>query len=117
MSFKAMVESDLKNVFLNSDEFAELHDVVYDGVTYKDISIALSGIKEKDRRQLVSDHLSGLHLATDVMYCAKADLNGIVPEKDTRIKINDEDYMREFYVSMSSCAMGMIRLELEAIDE
>ena len=51
--FKNMVQADIKNVFLNDSEFAELHTVIYDGVTYKDIPIVMSGIKEKDRQQLV----------------------------------------------------------------
>lgn len=45
--FKNMVQADIKNVFLNDSEFAELHTVIYDGVTYKDIPIVMSGIKKK----------------------------------------------------------------------
>ncbi len=115
--FKEMVDADNKNVFLNASEFAELHTVIYDGKTYEDIPIVLSGLKEKDRRQLVSDHVQGLYLVSSVMHCAVSDLGGVVPEKGTRIKINDGDFFREFYVASSVCEVGMLRVELEAIDE
>jgi hypothetical protein len=116
-SFKDMVEADNKNVFINASEFAELHTIIYDGTTYEDIPIVLSGIKEKDRRQLVADHIQGLYLVTTVIHCAASDLGGVVPEKGMKIKINDGDFFREFYVATSVVDLGMIRLELEAIDE
>jgi len=115
--FKDMVEADIKRVFTNPSEFAELHTIIYDGVTYENIPVVLSGIKEKDRRQLVSDHVQGLFLVTAVFHCAASDLGGIVPEKGTKIKISDGDFFREFYIGNSVNEMGMIRLELEAIDE
>lgn len=116
-SFKDMVQADIKNVFLNTSEFAEPHTIIYDGKTYENVPIVMTGIKEKDRRQLVRDHVQGLFLVTSVMHCAASDLGGVVPEKGRRIKINDGDFFREFYVGSSVNEMGMIRVELEAIDE
>lgn len=115
--FKDMVEADNKNVFVNASEFADTHTVIYDGVTYEDIPLVLSGIKEKDRRQLMADHIQGLYLVSSVMHCAASDLGGVVPEKGAKIKISDDDFLREFYVATSVIDLGMIRLELEAIDE
>jgi hypothetical protein len=116
-SFKDMVEADNKNVFINADEFAEQYTVIYDGETYENIPILLSGLKEKDRRQLVSDHVQGLFLVTTVMHCAASDLGGVVPEKGMRIKIDVNGFIREFTVASSVNEMGMLRVELEAIDE
>lgn len=126
--FKDMVAADNQNVFLNAAEFAEPRTVIYDGVTYdgeehKGIPVVLSGLKEKDRRQLVtsSDHAQGLYLVSTVLHCAVADLGGKQPEKGQRIKINDEEggggFFREFHVASSVCELGMLRVELEAIDE
>ncbi|MEN6437025.1 MAG: hypothetical protein ABFD97_00410 [Syntrophobacter sp.] len=117
MSFKDMIAADNKKVFINTTEFADTHIVIYDGVTYEDIPLVLSGLKEQDRRQLVSDHIQGLYLVSSVMHCAASDLGGVVPEKGTRIKINDGDFFREFYVASSVNEFGMLRVELEAIDE
>lgn len=121
MNFKDMVAADNRNVFLNSAEFAEIRTIIYDGITYEDIPIVLSGLKEKDRRQLMSDHVQGLYLVHAVLHCAQSDLGGNQPEKGTRIKINDQEggggFFREFYVASSVCEVGMLRVELEAIDE
>lgn len=119
--FRDMVASDIHGVFLELDEFAERRTIQYDGAAYQDIPIVLSGLKEKDRRQLVSDHVQGLYLVSSVLHCAISDLGGKQPEKGQRIKINDEEggggFFREFYVASSVCEMGMLRVELEAIDE
>ncbi len=115
--FKDMVQADIKNVFLNNDEFAEPHTVVYDGITYEDVAVVLTQVKEKDRQQLVWDHAQGLYLVTAVAHIAAADLGGIVPEKGAKIKISDGDFLMEYFVAASGNEMGMVRLELEAIDE
>lgn len=119
--FKDMVARDTQAVFLNLDEFAEKRTIKYDGATYEDILIVLAGLKEQDRRQLVSDHAQGLYLVSSVLHCAIDDLGGNQPEKGQRIKINDEEggggFFREFYIASSVCEMGMLRVELEAIDE
>ncbi len=119
--FKNMIAHDNRTVFLSDNEFAEQRTVIYDGVAYRDIPIVLSGLKEKDRRQLMSDHVQGLYLVSSVLHCALEDLGGKQPEKGQRIKINDkeggEGFFREFYVAASTCEMGMLRVELEAIDE
>lgn len=119
--FKDMVARDTQAVFLNLDEFAEKRTIKYDGATYEDIPIVLVGLKEQDRRQLVSDHAQGLYLVSSVLHCAIDDLGGNQPEEGQRIKINDEEggggFFREFYIASSVCEMGMLRVELEAIDE
>jgi hypothetical protein len=126
MSFKDMVAADIRKVFLNTDEFAELRTVRYDGMDYdgpehRGIPIVLTGLKEQDRRQLVTDHAQGLYLVASVLHCALDDLGGKQPEKGQRISINDEEggggFFREFYVASSVCEMGMLRVELEAVDE
>lgn len=119
--FKDMVAADNQSVFLNLGEFAEKRTIKYDGEVYEDIPIVLTGMKEKDRRQLMRDHAQGLYLVSSVLHCAMSDLGGRQPEKGTRIKINDREggggFFREFYVAASVCEIGMLRVELEAIDE
>lgn len=119
--FKDMVAADNQSVFLNLGEFAEKRTIKYDGEVYEDIPIVLTGMKEKDRKQLMRDHAQGLYLVSSVLHCAMSDLGGKQPEKGTRIKINDREggggFFREFYVAASVCEIGMLRVELEAIDE
>lgn len=119
--FKDMVAADIHDVFLNLEEFGEKRTVKYDGETYMDIPIVLSGLKEQKRRQMMRDHAQGLYQVTSVLHCSIDDLGGVQPERGTRIKINDEEggggFFREFYVAQSDCELGMLRVELEAIDE
>ena len=121
MSFRDMVASDNANVFMNTKEFADLRTVIYNGETYEDIPIVLTGLKEKDRSQTVNDHAQGLYLVSAVMHCQIEDLGGNQPEKGQRIQINDTEhgggYFRPYYVAQSDCELGMLRVELEAIDE
>ena len=122
-AFKDMVAADNLAVFLNDGEFADRRTVRYDGAVYADIPIVLSGIKQSDRPVMASsgDHSHGLYLASAVLHCALSDLGGNQPEKGMRIQINDEEggggFYREYYVAASDCEMGMLRVELEAIDE
>lgn len=119
--FKDMVADDVHAVFLNLDEFAEKRTIRYDGEEYANIPIVLSGAKEQARKQLQDDHVQGLYLVTTVLHCAVDDLGGNQPEKGMRVWINDQEggggFFREFRVVTSVCEMGMLRVELEEIDE
>lgn len=119
--FKDMVAADIHNVFLRSDDFAELRTVKYDGEIYEDIPIVLSGPKEEDRYQLHhEDHIQGLFQVSKVLRCARSDLGGNMPEKGCAIQINTREggeYFKKYHVASSICELGMLRVELEAIDE
>jgi len=117
MSFHDMVEADNANVFLDPDFFGEEHTVVYDGVTYTGVNCVISQLKEQDRTTKMRDHAQGLYLVTAIFHCRIADLGGILPEKGGRIRISEGRFLRDYYVSQAGCDMGMVRLELEAIDE
>lgn len=120
MSFKDMVASDIKGVFLNLDEFAETRTVIYDDIEYANIPIVLTGLKEQDRSASSSDHAVGLYRVTSVMHCDLKDIGGVQPEQGKVIKISDDEdpsFYHRFYVATSTVEMGMVRLELEAIDE
>ncbi len=60
-------------------------------------------------------------MVTGVLRCAIDALNGNQPEKGQTIKINDKEggggFFTEFTVASSVCNMGMLTVELEAIDE
>lgn len=127
MDFKAMVERDNKAVFLHSGEFAELHVVKYDGVTYdgedgEGIPVVLTKVKEKERPAPSSDHMQGVYLVTATVHIAQTDLRGAFPEQDQDILISDGEalgkpFFRRYKIVTSDNAMGMIILELEAYDE
>lgn len=118
MSFKDMVAADIKAVFLNLDEFGEPRTIIYDGETYRGIPVVLTGRKEAERTQLADDHAQGIYQASHVLFCSLDDLDGNQPEQGTRLRISDEDgFLRTYYVAASDCEMGMVRAELEVLDE
>lgn len=119
--FQETVARDVHGVFLNVEEFAQIRTIRYDGQEYQDIPIVLSDRTEEARRQLQSDHVQGLYRVSAVLYCARSDLGGNQPEQGARLSVNDREggggYFRSFYVAASGCEMGMLRVELEAMDE
>jgi hypothetical protein len=118
MSFKDMVASDLRNIFLNTEEFANVRTIIYDGMMYGDIPIVLTSMKEQDRKQTVNDHAEGLYIVTEILHCARADLDGVLPEQGMTIQISDADgYFDKFTVAQAGDEDGMLRIELEAFDE
>lgn len=120
MSFKDMVMADIHKTFLNDTEFGEKRTIVYDDATYTDVPVVITGVKERDLRVLVSDHVQGLYLVSCVLRCALDDVGGILPEKGMRIKVNKAEgskFFQEYRIGKSFLEMGMLRLELEAVDE
>ncbi len=118
MSFREMVAAENLNVFSNTDEFADLHTIVYDGETYEGVPCTISKLRAKDRVIPSKDHAQGLYLVTAVCHFPLESLDSNIPEKGSKIGITDEtDFMRYYYVAQSGCDMGMVRLELEAYDE
>lgn len=115
--FHDMVAADLATVFFNQNEFAELHTIVYDGVTHKDVPCILTKTKETERTVSMRDHAEGLHLVTAVLHCPVSAL-GTTPEKGQRIRISDSTgFLYSYYVIQSECTIGKVRAELEAYDE
>ena len=54
------------------------------------------------------------------MHCALDDLGGNQPEKGCRIRINEREggsFFHDYCVASSICEMGMLRVELEDVDE
>ena len=56
-------------------------------------------------------------MVSRVLHCDIAALGGKQPEKDCKLGIDEDGFVRNYYVASSVCEMGMLRVELEAIDE
>ncbi len=122
MSFKEMAEADIKNIFLNSSEFASIKTVRYDGATYPDIPVLLTQTKEMERQAPSSDNAQGIHLVSAVAHISSADMDGVLPEQKQFIYIEDgsalgQVFFKRYKIITSDIEMGMIVLELEAYDE
>ncbi len=120
MSMRDAFANDIKGVFLNLDEFAERRTIIYDDETYTDVPVVLTGLKEQERSGSTSNRAEGLYRVTSVLHCDITDIGGIQPEQGKAIKISDVDdplYFKRFFIATSTCELGMIRLELEVVDE
>ncbi len=118
--FKEMLAADNKWVFLNTADFAELRTIIYNGRRYEDISVVLSGLKEEARQQKADDHAQGLFMVKTLLQCSLNDLQEQQPQRGERLQINSCEggsFFREFYVCESVCEFGMLRLELEDLNE
>ena len=123
--FKDMLNRDIHKVFLNVDEFAERRTVKYDGETYdgpehEGIPVVLIGPVDKEREQLKDDHVQGLHLVTHTLYCAKEDLGGKLPKQGKSLQVNTRKggkFFRRYRIAASADEMGMLRIELEEMDD
>lgn len=124
-SFKDRVARDIHKVFLNLDKFGEERAVIYDGVTYdgpehEGIPVVLTGPVDKDREQLKDDHVQGLHLVTHMLYCAKEDLGGKLPKQGKSLQVNTRKggkFFRKYHIAASADEIGMLRIELEEMDD
>ena len=116
-----MLAADNKRVFLNTGEFASLRTIIYDGQSFVNIPVVLSGLREDERQQKAAGHAQGLFLVKTLLQCALADLEGRQPQKGARLQINNQEggggFFREFYIKEAVCEFGMLRLELEDMNE
>ncbi|MBQ9348300.1 MAG: hypothetical protein IJT94_13365 [Oscillibacter sp.] len=124
--FAGAVEGDITSVFLNPAEFGELRTIQYDGNTYENIPVVLNGNIQQNRfharkdptGQPTQDHMQGIYLASCILHCKLSDLGGNRPEKGAKLRISDQNgFFRDYYVASSNIEMGMLRVELEALEE
>lgn len=115
LSFKEAVARDVRGVFLNMEEFADQHTVKYNGQVYENIPVSLQDVEQTERQQTKDDHLPGIFKAKAVLYCAREDIGGKVPEQGAWLEINDgknPKFFNRYQVGSSGVEMGMVRVEL-----
>lgn len=121
MSFKDGVMRDRRSVFLDMNFFGEHRDIIYNGETYSDVLVVLSGGHgESGRRKRYADHSDGLYDVSEILHVCLEDIGGEQPEQGIRLSINDEegsDFFIEYRVGKSYLEGGILRVELKAVDE
>ncbi len=115
LSFKEAVAKDVRGVFLNTVEFSDLHTVKYNGEVYRDIPVSLQDVEQTERQQMKDDRLPGIFKAKAVLYCAREDIGGKIPEQGKWLEINDgknPNFFNKYQIGSSGVEMGMVRIEL-----
>ena len=122
-SFRDILAADLRNVFLQPGELAELRTVRYDGKTYENIPVSLqdSGLRQRQRLSASGtgrngiDNAQGLFTAHSVLFCALEDLGGKLPKQGNLLEIGQENgFFRPYLIASATHELGMLKLELEA---
>jgi len=87
-TFKEMAFRDIENVFLNPEEFGELHTV--DG---KQMTVSIDGMEvvERAKRQVEQGRINGVYEKQIVLYVAKSDF-GPLPTIGRALKLDNSSY-------------------------
>ena len=105
LSFRDCIAADIHQVFLNEDEFAEIHTV--DGKPMRAI-LDDDGLQQRDAAR-GGVHTDGLYQNRRLLYLSKADYGGRpVPGKALNLD------GRIWYVVQAEDAAGLLSIELEA---
>ena len=109
--FRELLETDLNNVFHNSEEFANYMTIYYDREKYENIPVIIDR-QANERSKKSADHEAIIYSFDATAYIHLADL-GFVPRKNHTIQIGDMEYS----IVTAKEEMGEIKLELVVYDE
>lgn len=122
MSFKDQVAADNLGVFLNTNEFADVYTVRYDGEVFENVPVVRRTRQDQPKRgtgsAYIHDYSKGFFIRSDIVHLRRCDIGGYVPETEMPFEMEKDDGFYEKYrVKKSIDDMGMIRMELEVWDE
>lgn len=89
-NFKEMLDMDLKTTFYNTEEFAQVKRIKYDGII-KDIPVIFDSEETKDRNGIGADHAEGIYGKFVVVRIQLSDLEK-EPRRGARFWIENELY-------------------------
>jgi hypothetical protein len=122
-AFRALLERDNAEIFLNLEEFGERRTVRYDGESYEEIPVVLDEAMQTARyniKHLKSDYGQGLHKGAVRLHCMRRDLGNKLPEQGMPLEIESErrnGFFRKYEILESRCDEGMLTVTLERVDE
>lgn len=118
MSFRDQMAADIHGVFLNTKEFAVKRTIRYDGAVYSGVDVVLNGTRERTRQKSADDYSEGFYARKEVAHLARADLGGRLPEIGQSFDLSEDgEFYRLYRVKDSQDTEGMLRVELEVLDE
>ena len=112
MGFKDHVANDLKNIYTNILEHAELTRVRYNSKRARRIPVIFDGDRQVERLNPPDDNVSDVFIVDMVIYIAAKHLN-TTPRKDTRIEVGNTTYD----IMRVSDEDGIFRLWLNIFDD
>ncbi|WP_409969611.1 hypothetical protein RFF05_06775 [Bengtsoniella intestinalis] len=119
-NFLDMVAADNVRVFTNEAELGSKQTIICNGKEYADLTVTLTQPAQSQREALSDDHIQGIYKISAILNIIKRDLD-VVPEQGSKLKIKRKrqfgDFFETFYVVTVRDEFGLLRLELEALDE
>lgn len=104
MNFKDMMAADILAVFLNTDEFADMHNI-----NGQQIACVIDEDISKQRGTRQSESFDGIYAHQLTVFISESDL-GYRPERDQKMTIDGEWYL----VIDCAAAGGVLEIELGA---
>lgn len=86
MTFKELLEQDVKNVFLNPAEFGELHTV-----NGKEMVIIIDNNEQIEREKRTNQHTDGIYKNQKLIYVSASDF-GPLPKQGVRLVLDKKNY-------------------------
>lgn len=93
MTFKELVSSDIENVFLNVDEFSEVHLV-----NGKSMPVMIDNNELIERKKKEKENMDGIYVGQKLIYVAASNF-GTLPKQGTVLVLDNQTYRVEEAVS------------------
>lgn len=86
MSFKELIAADIKNVFLNAEEFSDIHTV--NGI---EMPVQEDSIEQLEREKRMAQNMDGIYLNQKLIYVAASDY-GPLPKQGSLVTYDSRKY-------------------------
>lgn len=95
MTFKELIDSDIENTFMNTDEFSEMH--VVNG---KDMPVTIDNNELIERKKKANENMDGIYANQKLLYVAAFDF-GSLPKQGSILTLDGRTYRVDEAVSES----------------
>ena len=86
MSFKEILESDVHEVFMNINEFSDVHMI-----NGKKMAIQIDSNEQIEREKRMNQHVDGIYKNQKLMYVAASDF-GKLPAQGSKVTVDGKLY-------------------------
>lgn len=104
MTFKDIVKRDVKSIFLNTDEFSEIHTV-----NGKPMAVQIDNNEQIEREKRYNQHMDGIYVKQILMFVS-AEEYGPLPKQGATVNLDKRMYRVEDAISED----GIYSITLEA---
>lgn len=86
MDFKEILESDVHEVFMNVDEFSDMHMV-----NGKEMAVQVDSNEQIEREKRMAQHMDGIYKNQKLIYVAASDF-GNLPAQGSALNLDGKNY-------------------------